>query len=181
MPQVFWMITKLGAALFVNTFELSIAMYAYSAIGAIHSNNIDISDWWNPLGNLMKNRLEDSKLIKKRIDTYIDRICKYSYSKKEHINFSNQKSEMDLWLSIGNADDCTITVTKTGKKRWFSSKYIYKVKIELSDLYDFDNFDAEKNGLIITAINDGLGYYPMNWGVLKPYHWKIKHEFNYYK
>ena len=81
---------------------------------------------------------------------------------------------------MGKTDNCTITVTKTEKKRWFSSKRIYKVKIELSDLYDFDELKKEENGLLITIINNVLGYHPMNRGFLTPYHWKIVHEFKYY-
>ena len=157
-------------------------MYAYAAIGARFSNDIDISAWWNPIGNLMKNRLENSKLIKERINSYIGKISKNSYSKTEHINFAEGKKcleDKDLWLSVGNATNCKITVTKTKKKSWFSSKCTYKVKIELSDTYDFAKFNAEENGFIITAINNLLGYYPLSWGILKVYKWEIKHEFNY--
>ncbi|MBS5844066.1 MAG: RHS repeat-associated core domain-containing protein, partial [Clostridiales bacterium] len=183
IPQAIVVIAGICVALFVKTFALSIAMYAYAAIGARFSNNIDLSAWWNPIGNLMKNRLENSKLIKERINSYIGKISKKSYSKTEHINFADRKKylkDMDLWLSVGNAANCKITVTKTGKRRWFTSKYQYKVKIELSDIYDFAKFNKEENGLIITAINNALGYYPMSWGILKSYSWKIKHEFNYY-
>ena len=76
-------------------------MYAYAAIGARFSNNIDISAWWNPIGNLMKNRLENSKLIKERINSYIRKISKNSYSKTAHINFAERKKyskDMDLWF-----------------------------------------------------------------------------------
>ncbi|MBE5922660.1 MAG: hypothetical protein E7269_07905 [Lachnospiraceae bacterium] len=183
IPQAIVVITRICAALFVSTFALSIAMYAYATIGAGFDNNIDISSWWNPIGNLMKNRLENSKHIEERIKSYIRHMSKKTYSKKEHINFGSGKKnmkDMDLWLSVGNASNCKLTVTKKGKKSWFSSKYAYKIKIELSDLYDFEKFSIEKNGLIITAINNALGYYPMNWGILKSYNWKIKHEFNYY-
>lgn len=80
---------------------------------------------------------------------------------------------------MGNASDCTITVKK-GRKVWFSSKYIYNVTIELSDIYDFEKFDKEKRGVIITIINNWFGYYPMvEWGLLKSYNWKIKYEFDY--
>ena len=41
--------------------------------------------------------------------------------------------------------------------------------------------DGISKHIIITAINNALGYYPMSWGILKSYNWKIKHEFNYYK
>ena len=115
----------------------------------------------------MRNRLRNSKTIKERINLYIGRIKGTSYSKKEHVDFSKQKhhvKDMDLWLSVGNASNCRITVTKTGKKAWFSSKYLYKVKINLKDIYNFDNFEKDKNGLILTVINDTLGYYPMEWG-----------------
>ena len=144
-------------------------MYAYSAIGARISNNIDISSWWNPIGNLMKYRLENSQLIKERINSYIGKISWNSYSQTEHIDFkerNNYSKDMDLWLSVGNADDCKITVQKTGKKKWFSSKYKYIITIELSDKYDFDLFDPAKRGKILSYINNGLGYYPQNWGCL---------------
>jgi RHS repeat-associated protein len=182
IPRAFVVVASICAALFVKTFALSIAMYAYAALGSKISNNIDISAWWNPLGNLMKNRLEKSKLIQERINSYIGKISKDSYSQIEHINFADRKKytkDMDLWLSVGNASNCKITVTKTGKKSWFRVKRTYKVKIELSDVYDFAKFNRQQNGLIITAINNALGYYPMNWGILKSYNWKITHEFKY--
>ena len=91
IPQAIVVIAAVCAALFIKTFALSIAMYAYAAIGVRFSNNIDISAWWNPIGNLMKNRLENSKLIKERINSYIGRISKNSYSKTEHINFAERK------------------------------------------------------------------------------------------
>ena len=183
IPQVFVIVAAVIAASFINSLLLSIAMYAYAATGARFSSNIDISAWWNPLGSLMKGRLEDSRLIQERINSYIGKISQSSYSHKEHINFAERKRysmDRDLWLSVGNASDCTITVTKTGKKRWFSKRQTYRVVIELSDDYDYAKFKREEQGLVLTAINNGLGYYPMSWGILKAYHWKIRHEFNYY-
>ena len=86
-----------------------------------------------------------------------------------------------MFLSVGNADDCGITVVKTGKKRWFDSKKKYKVKIWLSDCYDFRKFNEKDGGKIIRIINNYLGYYPLLGGALVTYKWKIKHEFYYYR
>ena len=58
-------------------------MYTYAATGARISNNINISAWYNPIGNLMKNRLENSKVISNRIKSYIKKMNKSSYTKKE--------------------------------------------------------------------------------------------------
>ena len=181
IPQAIVVIAGVCAALFVKTFALSIAMYAYAAIGARFSNNIDLSSWWNPIGNLMKNRLENSKIITNRIKQYIGKSVNGSYSNTESVYFSPKTTnvkDLDLAMSVGNATNCKITVKK-GSKKWFSSKYNYSVTIELSDQYDFDLFDASEKGKIITWINNGLGYYPMNWGILKIYNWRIKHTFNF--
>lgn len=108
----------------------------------------------------MKNRLENSQFIKERINSYIKNIPWNSYSKTELINFAYRKQyhkDMDLWLSVGNASNCKITVQKTGKKKWLSSKYI--VTIELYDYYDFAKFNSAEKGKILTWINNGLGYY----------------------
>ena len=156
-------------------------MYAYAAIGARFSNNIDLSSWWNPIGNLMKNRLENSKIITNRVKQYIGKSVSGGYSNTESVYFSPKTTnvkDLDLAMSVGHATDCKITVKK-GSKKWFSSKYNYSVTVELSDKYDFDLFDASEKGKIITWINNGLGYYPMNWGILKIYHWSIKHTFNF--
>ena len=183
IPQAFVAVAAVASSLFVTTFALSILMYTYAATGSRTWNNIDISSWWNPIGKMMKSRLEKSKLIKNRIESYIKKISWDSYSQKEHINFGDRRGnlqDMDLFLSVGNASNCKTTVRKTKQRKWFSAKYKYTVTIELSDYYDFAKFDVAKRGKILTCINNGLGYYPMNWGILKPYWWKIKHTFDYY-
>lgn len=45
------------------------------------NDNIDLSDWWNPIGNIMKNRLENSQLIEKRIKSYIGKLACGFYSR----------------------------------------------------------------------------------------------------
>ena len=183
IPQLILAIALLCTLLFIKTFELSITMYLYAAITAHFCDNLDLSPWWNRTGGFMKKRLENSEVIKKRIESYIKSMSGESYSKKEPIYFSpktTNAADMDLGLSVGHADDFRLTVQKTNKKMWFSSKYKYIVKIEMSDTYDFAKFDAKEKGVLVTLINNVLGYYPLEWGLLKIYNWGIKHEFDYY-
>ena len=161
-------------------------MYAYSATGARYWNNIKLNDWWNPIGNAMKSRLKNSKTIKGRIDKYIKQTSnkKKTYSKKEHVAFSYSSkttADLDLAYSVGNADNCTIKITRTNTKHWWTGKRKYIVRIQLSDLYDFKLFKKSEAGFIKRSINNYFGYYPQEWGVLKKYNWAIDFSFDYYK
>ena len=58
-------------------------------------------------------------------------------------------------------------------------KVLIILEIKLLNVYDFAKFNSAEKGKILTCINNGLGYYPMSWGVLKKYTWRIKHTFTY--
>ncbi len=118
IPQAIVVIASICATLFVKTFALSIAMYAYAALGARFSNNIDLSAWWNPIGNLMKNRLENSKIITNRIKQYIEKSVQGSYSDTESVVFSPKTTnvkDLDLALSVGRAPIVRLQLKKDVK------------------------------------------------------------------
>lgn len=172
------------AALGVKAYALTVGMYLYSAIGARIDNDINIGSKGNPLSGYMEDRLENSRVVNNRIRLIISNCMNYSnhVSMKEGVSFpvmSTCIKDMDLALSVGNASDFTVTIKRT-KERFLCWTYTnYKVTVAISDVYDFDLFDFKSRDVIVTIINNFLGYYPMKLGALKKYNWRFTHKFNY--
>ena len=131
----------------IKIFNLSISMYMYALTASKIFNNANFSSLLSPIGFLLRDRLKNSRLVKERIEKYISEMETKSilrYSKREFVNFREKAfslKDLDLWLSIGRANDFTLTVRKIiqiGRFKW------YKIKIDLWDIYDFDKFDSSE-------------------------------------
>lgn len=162
------------------TLRLSMVMYLYSVSGSHFKSYMNLSAWYNPLGILLRNRLSSSKLIKDKI---IDMIKhkKWSYHKLFYFASSGGNvADFDLSLSVGHAT-VYIKIQKTDDKKyiWFGPiKYI--ISLSMSDKYDFDLFTKKNAGLIKRTINNYLGYWPQQYNIVKPYHYRISYSFNFY-
>ena len=165
--------------------RLSIMMYEYAAVGARFNNNIQLNNWWDPIGSAMRSRLKSSSIIKSRVNKYIKNTSskKKTYSKKEAVYFNKTSltADLDLKYAVGHASDCTIKVTRTDTKQWFTGKRKYVVQIKLSDVYDFKKFTKKDAKFVTRSINNYFGYYPQEWGILKKYSWSINYSYDYYK
>ena len=173
-------VAKLATKAIALTLRLSIAMYLYAISGSHFKSELDLSDWYDPLGILMRNRLKNSKFIMEYIK---EMIRKRIWKKSIDIYFGDSGgnvSDLDLSMSVGHVS-ISFSITKTNKKQfiWFGkTKYI--VTLSFWDKYDFRLFRKNDAGLIKRAINNYIGYYPQEWKILKIYTYSITYTFDYY-
>ena len=113
-----------------------------------------------------------------------------TYSKTEPVFWSFGDSikslsmaDLDLSLAVGNASSLTITVEKVDKG-FFESLFFwgdkYKVTYSVRDLYDFDKWEGTNRNAALIWINDNLGYYPQEAGILHTYWYTITDEYYVY-
>lgn len=177
-------IAKIVARLAVNvvkeTLKLSMAMYMYAISGSHFKSKLNLSSWYNPLGILLRERLNDSKFIKNHLKSMIrskkskDTIIMYFGKTGGNI------ADFDLSMSVGHAI-FSFSIKKTNKKqfKWYGkTKYIVTLRFE--DKYDFKIFTKNDAGLIKRAINNYIGYYPQEWKILKIYTYSITYTFDFY-
>ena len=171
---------KLYVALELYTIALSVA------------NNSDHDFSGTLLAEKMTERIRASKLIKNRVADYIKAMPngEKTYSKTEPVFWSFGDSikslsmaDLDLSLAVGNASSLTITVEKVNKG-FFESLFFwgdkYKVTYSVRDLYDFDKWEGTNRNAALIWINDNLGYYPQEAGILHTYWYTITDEYYVY-
>ena len=171
---------KLYVALELYTIALSVANNSYH----------DFSG--TLLAEKMTERIRASKLIKNRVADYIKAMPngEKTYSKTEPVIWRFEDSikslymaDLDLSLAVGNASSLTITVEKVDKG-FFESLFFwgdkYKVTYSVQDLYDFDKWEGTNRNAALIWINDNLGYYPQEAGILHTYWYTITDEYYVY-
>ena len=164
---------------------LSVDLYLAASMNTSRDAEYDLTGL--ALGSLITERIRTSELVKRRVAEYIRSIPKNetTYSQKESIYWgvsaARTMSDLDLALSIGHADDFTITVEEEESKWWekilFFGGKKYKVTYKVRDYYDYDYFDPIKKGKFISFVNNVGGYYPQNSGDLTPYWFTCSGEF----
>ena len=170
----------------LDKLALSMSLYIYSTITSQseYTRNFSSDDDYYCIGKLMKKRLYDSLLIDRRWRSYAKNATRVgsTYCNTEPVSFGDSykssfnSTELDLFLSIGSANNCKVTVENRGKTSRYSKGPIFKISVRIIDRYDFDKMGKEKN-ILLRAINNYLGYYPMQRGVVKTFWWMINYTF----
>ena len=96
------------------------------------------------------------------------------YPQKGSKSVSFYKDNHNLHLSIG---DCKGAIRLKFIQNLKDNYQLWKVKIRLSDKYDYDNWDTTKRSDFTMFMNNIVLGWPMSAGILKPYKWKYTYSY----
>ena len=126
--------------------------------------------------NIEKNDNSDSiSLLRRQIKKLIKMgIKNIRYPQKGSKSVSFYKDNHNLHLSIG---DCKGAIRLKFIQNLKDNYQLWKVKIRLSDKYDYDNWDTTKRSDFTMFMNNIVLGWPMSAGILKPYKWKYTYSY----
>ena len=125
-------------------------------------------------------------LIDKKIDEYILTGKTEFIEKNFDFYGSDDFFDKDLAYSIGGINGhIKINISETTETTgfWFfeETKEYYVVEIELTDYYDFHDKGSPAYGDFAKMVNQYLGYYPQEAGIVTPYNLKVNYTVYYKK
>ena len=136
------------------------------------------------------NRIKNSKYFKNTLynilfpqgDTWIFERMKHQHESFKYFyqTLYFYGDDYDLALSLGECSAEFKIVKNNQIKSNDENVSYYTVSICLHDDYDFEEWDESKDKNWVTKIlNNGLGYYPQQAGIVTPYTWIIKFDISY--
>ena len=172
------------------TGNLYLSMELYTiALAADEDSLFDFTE--TIVGYKLERRLRHSAKFMCRVYSYIQKINsedgKYENTEPMYWSFTESlkkidMSELDLSLSIGHIDKCKICVEEEYTLpivRFFLGRK-YKVTYCIMDEYDFAYFDPIEKGLVVSIINNSLGYDMQESGIIKTYNYTVSGSFYIY-
>lgn len=135
-----------------------------------------------PLGDALTESLMYSDQFIELVKEYIaimeeESLQQYSNSEPIFFDFDIQKhtlSNNDLALGVGRVETLPITVTKVAS---LFGHNLYKIDYTIQDKFDFEDFSNEKRNQFVIWLNQNLGYYPQEKGIIKKFNWKCSGSF----
>ena len=158
----------------IIAFRLSVVMYLYSIVGIRIGNNVDFSCILDSIGQIMRSRIKTSGAIRNLI---IDAIKRKKTSIDQTMDFGQSivnASDLDLSMSIAN---CYINAKLYDAKIGLFGKKYYIVSISIDDKYDFHDLSDVDMNKIKKIINNYLGFWPQEFGIIRPYKWRISFSY----